>query len=326
VQAASGSLLDNSVAQRGERFLSLKLRDIGGGLLKSRVEVDGQRVAEQAIDDNLGRCKTPFVAPVPCKLSADVEIPIDTTRLSDGHHQITVRVFDATGVNSTIYGPVPIDVDNVADPSPAKLRCPAGADGRLTRHLSTKMTQFGATASVSGRIAGRISRRGSRVALVDPTGARAAAKSARVRHNGRFRLRLRPRTSRVVRPILLAASGVPKLCGAPIHLRVRAGVKFAVAPKQLVNGQWIRMSGRFLGLPLPGVGKSVVIQARARGASAWTTVSTLRVGPSGRFAFRYRFRRTFQRTTYEFRAVSPKQRGYPFARGWSRVRRAVVTP
>ena len=127
-------------------------------------------------------------------------------------------------------------------------------------------------------------------------------RSARVRRSGRFRLRLRPRTSQLVRPILLAASGVPQLCGAPIRLRVRAGMKFAVAPKRLANGQSIRMSGRLLGLPMPDVDKSVVMQARAKGVSTWTTVSTLRVGRSGRFTFRYRFRRTFQRTTYEFRA------------------------
>jgi hypothetical protein len=326
VLGASGSLLDNSLPQRGERFLSLKLRDIGGGLLKSRVEVDGQRLAEQAIDDNLGRCKTPFVAPVPCKLSAELELPIDTTRLADGRHQITVRVFDATGVNSTLYGPVPIDVDNIADPAPSTLTCPAGVAGTLTRHLGSRTTRYGALASMSGRIAGGISYRGSRVTLVDRAGARATAKAVGVHRGGRFHLRVRLRKSQVVRPMLLTASGVPQLCGGAVRLRVRAGLKFTVAPKRLANGQSIRMNGRFLGLPLPSAGKAVVIQARARGTSSWTTVSTLRVGPSGQFAFRYRFRRTFQRTTYEFRALSPRQGDYPYARGWSRVRRAVVTP
>lgn len=142
VSAASGSLLENAAPQRGARYLSLKLRDIGGGLLKARVEVDGQRFSEQPIDDNDGRCKQPFVAPVPCKLSASVELPIDTGKLPDGHHQLTVRVFDATGVNSALYGPIPIDVDNVTDPAPSRLTCPARAHGRLTRHLGAKVTRF----------------------------------------------------------------------------------------------------------------------------------------------------------------------------------------
>jgi hypothetical protein len=328
VLSASGSLLDSSAPHRGERFLSLRLRDVGGGLLRTRVEVDGQRFAEQAVDDNGGRCKAPFVAPVPCKLEANVELPIDTTRISDGRHQLAVRVFDATGVNSAVYGPIPIDVDNpggAVAPAP-RLSCPPRGAGRLTRQHGTRVTRFGGTASVSGRVAGRISLRGTRVALVDLSGRRATAKSARVRPGGRFRLRLRPQTSRLVRPILLGASGAPSVCGAPIRLSVRAGVKLAVAPNRLRNGESIRMQGRLQGLPTPRIGKTILVQARAKGAPTWTRVSMIRAGASGRFTFRYRFRRTFQHTTYEFRAVSPRQRGYPYARGWSRVRRAVVTP
>ena len=79
VLSSSGSLLAKAPL-RGERFLSLKLRDVGGGLLRTRVELDGQRFAEQSVDDNGGRCKPPFVSPVPCKLAADAEVPIDTTR------------------------------------------------------------------------------------------------------------------------------------------------------------------------------------------------------------------------------------------------------
>jgi hypothetical protein len=328
VLGASGSLLDTSTAQRGQRFLSLKLRDVGGGLLKTRVEVDGQRFTEQGVDANDGRCKTPFVVAVPCRLAADVELPIDTTRMSDGHHEISVRVFDATGINSALYGPIPIDVDNVTDAgSPASaLTCPSGAEGKLTRHLATKVTRFGGMASVSGRVAGRGSMQGAKVALVDSSGRRATTASARVRRGGRFRLRLRPRQSRLVRPVLLAPSGDPQLCGAPVRLSVRAGVRLAAAPNHLANGETIRFRGQLLGLPMPRAGKSIAIQARAKGVPTWTTVTMIRVGASGRFTFKYRFRRTFQRTTYEFRALSPKQRSYPYARGWSRVVRAFVTP
>lgn len=326
ILSASGSLLTNGSPQRGERFLVLRLSDVGGGLLRTRIEVDGQRFAEQGVDDNGGRCKMPFVTTVPCKLAANVELPIDTTRISDGHHQIAVRVFDATGVNSAVYGPIPVDVDNTATEPASTLSCPPRGQGKLTRHHGTRVTRFGGTTSVSGRVAGRISLRGARVVLVDPSGRRATARSARVRPGGRFRLRLRPRTSRLVRPVLLAASGVPQVCGAPVRLSVRAGVKLAVEPKRLANGESIRMLGQLLGLPAPKAGKTIIVQARAKGGSTWTRVSMLRASSSGHFTFRYRFRRTFQRTTYEFRAVAPKQRGYPYARGWSPLRRAEVSP
>lgn len=327
VLGASGSVFEKQ-SQRGVRYLLLKLRDTGGGLLKTRVEIDGQRFAEQGIDDNAGRCRIPFVTPVPCKLSANVELPVDTSRLADGDHQVTVRSFDATGVNSVLYGPIPITVDNVPDPPrPAsRLICPPTAGGKLTGRLKAKATGFGGMASVSGRVVGHISVRGTRVGLVDPSGTPATTRSVRVGHGRRFHLRLRVRRSLLVRPVLLAASGGPRLCGAKLRLNVRAGVKFAVAPKRLVNGETIQMSGHLLGLPVPAAGKTIVIQARARGVPIWTTVSTIRSDSSGGFKFRYRFQRTFQRTIYEFRAVAPKQRTYPFARGWSHVRRALVSP
>jgi hypothetical protein len=323
---ASGSVLEKA-PQRGQRFLSLKLRDVGGGLLKTRVEVDGQRFSEQGVDQNAGRCRTPFVAPVPCKLSADVELAVDTTRLADGDHSLSLRVFDATGINSALYGPIPITVDNVPDPpGRVKLVCPTNAVGKLSRRLGAKTTRYGGMASVTGRIGGRVSVRGTRVALVDRFGSPAVARSARVGQGRRFRLRLRVRKPLLVRPVLLAPSGALKLCGAGLRLNVRAGVRLSVAPKRLLNGERITMSGRLLGLPVPPAGKTIVIQARAKGVPTWTNVSTIRSGSSGRFTFRYRFRRTFQRTVYEFRAVAPKQRNYPFARGWSRVRRAAVSP
>jgi hypothetical protein len=55
-------------------------------------------------------------------------------------------------------------------------------------------------------------------------------------------------------------------------------------------------------------------------------VTLVRTDPAGQFNFAYRFRKTFQTTTYEFRAVVPRQRGYPFRRGWSRIRRVTVSP
>jgi hypothetical protein len=86
------------------------------------------------------------------------------------------------------------------------------------------------------------------------------------------------------------------------------------------------MRGRVAAVRLPKQGKSVAIQARARGAGSWTTVTLMRTDPAGHFNFAYRFRKTFQTTAYEFRAVVPRERGYPFHRGWSRIRRATVSP
>ena len=49
------------------RRLALRLNDIGSGLYRVRVDVDGERMTELPVDDNQGACMRPFVIPVPCQ-------------------------------------------------------------------------------------------------------------------------------------------------------------------------------------------------------------------------------------------------------------------
>jgi hypothetical protein len=328
VLASRGTLLGGAARLSGERNLTLNLRDVGGGLLKARVEADGQKLTERSIDDPRGTCKPPFVAPVPCSTAATVDLPIDTTQLSDGMHAISVRVFDATAVNSVLYGPIMVTTDNVADAiAPGRISCPATGAITVTRRLRRSVVHFGAANWLSGRVAGPRSKiRGGTVALLDASNVRMPVPAARIGRSGRFELRLRPVRQEKVRPVLLSSTEQPQACGRRVSVRVRAGLKFDVAPRRLRNGQSIVMSGRLRALPVPAAGKTVAIQARARGLASWTTVSLVRSDSRGRFKYRYRFRRTFQETTYEFRAMAPRERGYPYLRGWSPLRRATVMP
>ncbi len=328
VVSASGSLLASNGPLNGEKHLAMKLSDVGSGLFRALVEVDGDRMDARPIDDNQGACRMPFVVPVPCKLTASIDVPIDTTRLTEGTHTITVRVIDATGVNSAAVGPVAILVDNLPDPPPrGTSACPARSAATVRRKLKSHIVHYGRAALITGRVAGsKALLKGAHVGVVDNPAIGARSRLVRVRNHGRFRIKVRPRQSTEVRPILVSASGLAQACGRPVKLAVRAGVRLRTSPRHLRNGQSIHMRGRVAAVRLPKQGKSVVIQARARGAGSWTTVTLLRTDAAGHFNFAYRFRRTFQATTYEFRAVVPRERGYPFRRGWSRIRRATVSP
>jgi hypothetical protein len=328
IVASSGPLTDQSQPLHGVANLALKLRDVGGGLYKVRIEADGQRLDERPVPDPRGTCRAPFVAPVPCPLTASVDVPIDTTRLAEGEHSLSVRIFDATGVNAATFGPVRALVDNVADPVPLKpqvVRCPSSSSIRVARQLRKRVATFGRVNWLIGRVSGPSRElRGVSVAVIDRSGIlRADASRVRVNRRGRYRVRIQSVTPGNIRPVVLSASGVPRACGRPVKLRVRTGLQFAVAPRRLLNGQTITMRGEVRGAP-PAAGKKVMIEARARGAAAWTTIAVLRSGRDRRFHFRYRFRRTFSRTTYEFRAVAPHERSSPYLRGRSRIRSAVV--
>jgi hypothetical protein len=56
----------------------------------------------------------------------------------------------------------------------------------------------------------------------------------------------------------------------------------------------------------------------------WIGLRSGLTGPRGTYRARYRFHATTGRRTYRFRAVVPKQDGYPYEAGSSKVRRAVV--
>jgi hypothetical protein len=316
IVGASGDLLDATASKPGLHYVSLDLRDVGSGLDKARIEADGHLLSEQSVDENGGACREPFIQSVPCKLAAKVDLPVDTTRLTPGHHTLTVRVFDATGVNSAVYGPISVDVED-----PTKLRCPPEADGVLTRRVRRALVRFGGTTWLTGRAIGAIGKRGRRVRLL---GSQSVGTS--LRKGGRFRLRVRPARTGRLTPVLVDGSGAALICGKPIHVGVRAGARLVTTPKHLNNGEAIRLTGKLRGGPLPASGKTVVIQARARGRAVWSTVTLLRSNDRGRFVFRYLFRRTFKQTTYEFRALVPRQRGYPYARGWSHPKRVTVRP
>ncbi len=277
VVSASGSLLASNGPLNGEKHLAVKLSDVGSGLFRALVEVDGDRMDARPIDDNQGACRMPFVVPVPCKLTASIDVPIDTTRLTEGTHTLTVRVIDATGVNSAVVGPVTIVVDNLPDPPPrGTSACPARSAATVRRKLKSHIVHYGRAALITGRVVGsKALLKGAHVGVVDNPAIAARSRLVRVRNHGRFRIKVRPRQSTEVRPILVSASGLAQACGRPVKLAVRAGVRLRTSPRHLRNGQSIRMRGR---------------------------------------------------VAAEFRAVVPRERGYPFRRGWSRIRRATVSP
>jgi hypothetical protein len=102
-----------------------------------------------------------------------------------------------------------------------------------------------------------------------------------------------------------------------LTLKVRAGIALAVAR----GGRTARFSGRLQGRPVPRRGKVVELQARVRGTARWITFRSVRTDAAGRFGLRYTFRFPGRRVTYEFRARSRFESGYPYESGASRVLR-----
>jgi hypothetical protein len=136
----SGSLTSTSTTAR-VRTLSFSATDVGGGVYRRRLVVDDAALAPATVDANGGACAAPFTNRVPCKLSASESFSFDTAALSDGRHDVSMRVTDATDDNAIQSSSWSILVDNqppvIAAPvltgiarEGDTLTCAAGVDGQ----------------------------------------------------------------------------------------------------------------------------------------------------------------------------------------------------
>jgi hypothetical protein len=111
------------------------------------------------------------------------------------------------------------------------------------------------------------------------------------------------------------APGANALACSSTRVRTRAGVTLA-ASKRVRPGGTVRFKGRLKGVPVPGRGKLVELQAFDGGR--WRTFAQPRSRKDGRYRSRYKLRRTFGPRTFRFRARVRRESGYPYELGYSR--------
>jgi hypothetical protein len=321
----SGTLVDPSAPLAGIEQVSLSATDTGGGVYEGLVEIDGQVVARQVIDQNGGRCKPPFTYAAPCKPSASGTIAVDTSHVPDGTHLLRLLVTDATGVNAAVWGPVQITTYNGScNPSPRAAGLRMGAailrrEGRRLVPSRSVTTRYGRGVRVAGRLVTLQGAPvgGARVCLTW----RPQSEGAGLRGNrllltdadGRVTYRLGPGPSRTVLFVHRTPEGAVT---DAVRVSVRAPVRLKGSRRSLRNGETLVLSGRLPGRPRPRRGVLVELQARREGG--WQTFGTTRSGRRGRFSFGYTFTRTTGVQAYALRARVPRQAAYPYASGASR--------
>lgn len=324
----TGPLVDPSRTLSGAAPVSLSTTDRGGGVYQVLLEVDGRVVETQTLDGNGGRCAEPFLAAVPCKLSASGTVWLHTTALSDGPHALRILVTDATKANVAAWGPMTIRTANAScNPRPVsharrlRVRVRAGR-GKARRAVTVR---HGRAVTASGRLTTRsgapvagatlcVVSREDAVGAVLKTGG-----SVRTDARGRFRATLPAGASRRVWFVDRVADGA--VVGS-VAVRVRAPVTLRGSSPALHNGQTLRMSGRLSAGPRPRGG--VLVELQARRDTGWQTFGTTRADGRGRFRYDYTFSNTTGVQTYELRARVPQQAAYPYAPGASRRLRVTV--
>ena len=106
-----GSLLSDGA--HGTATLSFTASDTGGpGIYKATVAIDGTTIYDDTPNTNAGKCAAVgtdaasgalmFASQQPCPQVQRVVIPVSTTRLKDGEHEVTVTLRTAAGNTSTV--------------------------------------------------------------------------------------------------------------------------------------------------------------------------------------------------------------------------------
>jgi hypothetical protein len=324
------------------------------GIKKLAVYADGSQTPLGVLDfeQDVNRCN--WFMPAPCQNVDGVEVPIDTRQLTDGAHTFVVKTFDAAG-NEKASTTHDATVKNTVDPPPSSVEPPSspttgqptGTDGlpngvtaqsaaNASSGAGPKLTvvfdqnkkpavkaKYGRMVALRGRLddgtgAAIGSAQVDYSALVSRAGARRQSLgSVRTDSNGEFFLTVATKLgSRQLRFAYRPQLGGAVAVTSEAKLEVVAPVSLKVGPKHVHNKHAVTFSGKLGAGPIPRKGKLVNLQVVVDGR--WNTFATVRSSKSGKFKYRYRFKRTYGRAKYRFRALSRFEAAYPFVAGHSK--------
>jgi hypothetical protein len=319
----AGSLFGTG-SRRGLQSVDLSGSDVGGGVRRMLLQVNGQPVAAHTIACRLGGTTAIRLQPCPSQAGAGFAASTASPPFHQGPNRVTVCVADysVTTAANRDCARRRVRVDNICPVSKvagARLRVRLAGGGR---HLTIRR---GRAAAVTGRLLSSTGQgvSGARVCVATRVRMMGALEQVvatpSTGSDGRFRTRLPSGASREVRVAHWASAS--SVLERYLDLRARPRPRLSALPRHPVhNGDRVRFA---VSLPGPAHGdRRVRVQARAGGR--WLNLRTGRTNLAGIYRSRYRFRATTNRRTYRFRATVPKQAGYPYEAGRSRVKRVTV--
>ncbi|HWX45251.1 MAG TPA: hypothetical protein VNY52_07995 [Solirubrobacteraceae bacterium] len=342
VSSVGGGLVEDPTVE-GTTDVAFHAADPGSGVYEAIFQVDGQILGRRVLDEDGGRCRNvggtsdglpAFLYTQPCPPSLSVDLPFDTTPLTNGVHHLLVTVTDPAGNPATV-----LDRQiTVANPSTSACGTGAPSAGQGPPEAATLSARWKGTARA--RLRGPYGAPHTIEGQLTTTAGGAVAAGGALEvcelsaHSGATtRLLATPRTDPAGRwslklprdlsscELLVAYRRHP---GDPLPAAVRtltltvpAALRLRIAPRTAPSEGAIRFSGRLLGGPIPPGGKQLVLEARApRGR--WLEFHVIRTRPSGRLGFLYHFRLPGP-ARYQFRVLCEHEADFPFAAGASNV-------
>jgi hypothetical protein len=313
-----GGPLVSRGAHRGTAVLDPRAGDLGAGVRRISVSVNGKPVGERTFDCALARGVGLRVQP--CLPSAAATFAANTAAqpFRQGRNSLRVCAFDlaTAGSPNAACAHRRVRIDNLCPVS----RVAGGA--RLAARIAGASRKHGPR--LAGALTGADGRPVARARVCVTSRVRGRAErlvaTPTTDRRGRFRVQLHRGPTRAIR--LAYWGGPDRPLERFLRLRVPARPRLALRPRgTLRNGQRLRFR---VALPGPANARRLV-KVQARAGRRWVPVSTGRTSRHGFYRAAYRFHATTGTRTYRFRALVPAQRGYPYAAGASRTKRKTVT-
>ncbi len=142
------------------------------------------------------------------------------------------------------------------------------------------------------------------------------AATLKTSRRGGFSYRAAKGPSRLVR-FRYAGTGTIRAATQDVRFLVHAQTRLRANRRSVVNGETVRFRGRLSGRGIPRAGKLIELQVLLRGR--FRTFATTHTDRRGRWHYDYRFDGTRGRQVYRFRARIPRETGYPYEAGRSRL-------
>jgi hypothetical protein len=320
-----GSLL--SPDARGTADLAFTASDPNGpGVYTVTVQIDGKPVYQGTPDTNQGQCASigtdpngyaEFLYEQPCKQVETVDLPIDTTALADGEHDLKVIVTDAAEDSSTVLDQTittenSTTVSSLLPSPPAMSAAPVysvslnAATKRLTGGVQRLYSRSALTLSGTLESTSGVAAPGVPVNVwAQPASGGNFTRLAHTTSNGAGAWTLTaPRGSSRLLRVVAGASATAASAADSVSVRetVTPVLSLHVATP---GGGRIVFTGRLQVAPLGQPRPFVFIQTR--GPDGWEEVgSPVRVGPHGEFDYVYRSSPLTLGRRFRFRAATPQ--------------------
>jgi hypothetical protein len=325
----SGSLFDADRTHSGVVSARFAASDVGSGLGGARLLVDGREAPEASVT-GLASCEPPFSTSTPCPSDGAADVRLDTTHMPDGPHTVVLELWDATGENRVSYGPVQIRTTNFGPDS----QLASSSDGLTVASAAmivgtgrwkrpSRLQQSAKTATATGQL---VSRNGKPIggatlqvfAKADVPGALPKLVSTPTTDaTGNFSFLIPKGPSRRFTVRYLPSADADVAATWRFRVVVPAPIGLLANRARFRNGQTLVLTAHLAGADVPR--GSAVAAFQVRIGNRWHTFAKRDISKNGIARVRHRFRVTFQRMTYRFRAITLRNARFPFADGRSGV-------